>query len=157
MKFWKLATIVAFSWWGYRMVRKQLIDDNEEIDLLARTMWGEARGEGSKGMQAVANVVMNRVEKGGWWGATVKDVVLKKSQFSCWNENDQNRAKLLSVTTADTNFWTAKKLAALAYNGQLDDITGGATHYHAKSVLPAWASKLTWTATIGNHIFYEEV
>ena len=59
------------------MGRKALIDDNNEIDLLARTIWGEARGEGQTGMQAVANVIMNRVKKGGWWGATVQDVVLK--------------------------------------------------------------------------------
>ena len=136
------------------MIKKQLIDDNNEIDLLARTMWGEARGEGQTGMQAVANVVMNRVKKGGWWGATVQDVVLKKWQFSTWNENDPNRKKALDVTTSDSNFWTAKKLAALAYNGQLDDITNGATNYHAKNVSPAWTDKMTKTATIGNHIFY---
>ena len=35
---------VGLSWWGWRMLRKNvLIDDNEEIDLLARTIWGEAR------------------------------------------------------------------------------------------------------------------
>lgn len=136
------------------MGRKALVDDNSEIDLLARTIWGEARGEGQTGMQAVANVIMNRVKKGGWWGATVQDVVLKKWQFSTWNENDPNRKKALNVTTADPQFWTAKKISALAYNGQLDDITGGATNYHAKSVSPAWASSMTKTATIGQHIFY---
>lgn len=136
------------------MARKQLVDDNNEIDLLARTIWGEARGEGQTGMQAVANVIMNRVKKGGWWGATVQDVVLKKYQFSTWNEGDPNREKALSVTIADPNFWTAKKIAALAYNGRLDDITGGATNYHARSVLPTWSMKMTKTATIGNHIFY---
>lgn len=136
------------------MARKQLVDDNNEIDLLARTIWGEARGEGQTGMQAVANVIMNRVKNGGWWGATVQDVVLKKYQFSTWNEGDPNREKALSVTIADPNFWTAKKIAALAYNGRLDDITGGATNYHARSVLPTWSMKMTKTATIGNHIFY---
>lgn len=136
------------------MGRKALIDDNNEIDLLARTIWGEARGEGQTGMQACANVIMNRVKKGGWYGTTVQDVVLKKWQFSTWNENDPNRQKALNVTTADPQFWTAKKIAALAYNGQLDDITGGATNYHAKSVSPAWASSMKKTATIGQHIFY---
>lgn len=143
------------SWWGWRMVRKQLlIDDNNEIDLLARTIWGEARGEGTQGMQAVANVIMNRVKKGGWYGATVQDVVLKPYQFSVWNKDDPNREKALAVTTADPQFWTAKKLASLAYNGQLDDITGGAVNYHANYVKPAWAESMTRTATIGKHIFY---
>ena len=145
----------CLSWWGWRMFRKQiLIDDNNEIDLLARTIWGEARGEGTQGMHAVANVIMNRVKKGGWYGATVQDVVLKPYQFSVWNKGDPNREKALEVTTADSQFWTAKKLASLAYNGQLDDITGGAVNYHAKYVSPSWAKSMTKTATIGQHIFY---
>lgn len=44
-----------------------------EIDVLARTLWGEARGEGSTGMEAVASVILNRVEVAKrrghyWWG-----------------------------------------------------------------------------------------
>lgn len=35
---------------------------SKEIDVLARTIYGEARGEGMQGMQAVANVVMNRAK-----------------------------------------------------------------------------------------------
>ena len=54
------------------MIRKQMIDDNGEIDLLARTIWGEARGDGYTGMKAVANVIMNRVQKGSWYGKTVQ-------------------------------------------------------------------------------------
>lgn len=75
----------------------QIVDKDKEIDLLARTAWGEARGEGVSGMQAVINVVQNRVARGGWWGATIEDVVLKPWQFSAWNANDPNRAKLLAV------------------------------------------------------------
>lgn len=158
MKNDKKALFILFAgglfWWGYRMTRKALIDDNAEIDLLARTIWGEARGEGTQGMHAVANVIMNRVKKGGWYGATVQDVVLKPYQFSVWNKDDPNREKALSVTVADSQFWTAKKLASLAYNGQLDDITGGAINYHANYVNPSWAASMKKTATIGKHIFY---
>ena len=32
----------------------------KDIDVLARTLWGEARGEGVRGMHAVANVIMRR-------------------------------------------------------------------------------------------------
>ncbi|NUB15472.1 cell wall hydrolase, partial [Azospirillum brasilense] len=33
----------------------------QAIDTLARTLWGEARGESVRAMEAVAAVVMNRV------------------------------------------------------------------------------------------------
>jgi len=150
-----LVSTAAVSWWAFHMIKKVLVDTNKEIDLMARTIWGEARGEGQLGMQAVANVIMNRVNRGGWWGATISDVVLKPYQFSTWNESDANRNKARSVDTSDQAFWTASKIASMAYNGQLTDVTNGATHYHAKSVTPAWAVGQTPVATIGNHVFYK--
>src|SRR3546814_9887201 len=62
---------------------------NDPVDLLARTIWGEARGEPVRGMEAVAAVVMNRVARPGWWGRTVASVCTKAYQFACWNEDDQ--------------------------------------------------------------------
>ena len=141
----------------YRGTKQVLKDDNKEIDTMARTAWGEARGEGAQGMQAVLNVIMNRVKKGGWWGATPAEVCKKKSQFSCWNSNDPNYPKLLAVDSSDSNFRTALILAEAAYNGTLPDITGGATNYLALgslSSVPSWAKGMTQTAQIGNHTFY---
>ena len=138
------------------MTRYALTDKEKEIDLMARTIYGEARGEGLNGMQAVANVIMNRVNAGKWYGRTVKDVVLKPWQFSCWNENDPNRNKILNVTTADNTFLAATSIAKSAYAGELPDITYGATHYHVYTMTPVWIGKMTKTAQIGNHIFYRE-
>ena len=119
---------------------------------MSKTIFGEARGEGARGMQAVANVIMNRVKKGGWYGASIKDVVLKPYQFSCWNEGDPNRNLIENATMAQLG--QAYSIAEKVISGELPDITGGATNYHAKSVNPYWAAKMTKTAAIGNHIFY---
>lgn len=139
---------------GGKMV---LTDRDEQIDYMARTAWGEARGEGATGMQAVLNVIMNRVKRGGWYGATPKEVCTKKSQFSVWNKTDPNYTKMLAVTEDDSNFKTAKALATLAYDGQLKDITNGATNYLALGSLttvPSWVAKMEKVASIGNHTFY---
>lgn len=154
----RLILLIPVSWWGYRMAKKYAFtDNNHEIDLMARTMYGEARGEGISGMQAVANVIMNRVKAGAWYGKTVEDVVLKPYQFSCWNEDDPNRRVIMDVTTSNTLFKNAYDLARQAYNGTLPDITNGATHYHAASITPYWSKSLTKTASVGNHIFYKEI
>ena len=134
-----------------------MTDKDEQIDYMARTAWGEARGEGSTGMQAVLNVIMNRVKAGGWWGATPKEVCTKKSQFSVWNKSDPNYSKMLTVTTSNADFATAKSLAGLAYAGALPDITNGATNYLALgslSKVPSWVNKMQVVASIGNHTFY---
>ena len=139
----------------FRLLKKGYdMTENQQL-YLAKTLWGEARGEGKKGMQAVANVVMNRVQKGGWYGASIKDVVLKPYQFSCWNSNDINRAQLDNLTVDDLIKSGAWEISEKAINNELQDITGGAINYHAKSVNPSWAKSMTKTVQIGNHIFYK--
>ncbi len=131
------------------------------IDVRARTIWGEARGEGEQGMHAVASVIMNRVaiarQRGGdyWWGRTVMQVCQKPYQFSCWNKGDPNFPLLLRVTVDDPAFAIAYRFAALAVMGRLSDITRGADHYHAKSVMPFWARDHAPVCTIGSHMFYK--
>ena len=139
-----------------------LQERQDEMDVLARTLYGEARGEGLTGIEAVANVIMNRVqiarEKGGyWWGNSVKDVCLKPFQFSCWNPDDINFDVIQSITPCDPIFYVCQHVAMRAVRGTLKDSTGGATHYHALSVNPAWARHLIPCAQIGNHLFYREV
>lgn len=131
--------------------------DTPAIDVLARTLYGEARGENVRGMEAVAAVVMNRVARGGWWGRTVETVCLKPWQFSCWNANDPNRQRVLEVTDADPAFRSCLRIARRAVAGALEDPTKGATHYHAIGMLPRWAEGHQPSARIGNHVFYNDV
>ena len=133
-----------------------------QIDVLARTLWGEARGQGSAGMQAVANVVLNRVQiaedRGRyWWGNNIIQVCQKPYQFSCWNRTDPNFKKLQAVDERDLYFATAIRIARRAIVGTLEDMTGGATHYHASGCTPYWAKRETPVAVIGDHIFYRLV
>lgn len=136
--------------------------DPHSLDVLARTLWGEARGEGRVGMQAVANVIMNRYElavkstaRARQFGSTVAGICQKKWQFSCWLPSDPNRAKMLSVTDADPQFKQAKEIATLALQGALADITGGADHYHTFAVSPAWSQGATAIASHGSHLFFK--
>lgn len=133
-----------------------------EVDILARTLWGEARGEGAAGMQAVASVILNRAriarERGGfWWGGDVIQVCQKPYQFSCWNRADPNFQKLQAVDERDLYFATALRVARRALAGTLDDNTNGGTHYHAASIQPYWARGENPVAVIGRHVFYRIV
>jgi spore germination cell wall hydrolase CwlJ-like protein len=137
-------------------------DRDLDIDVMARTLWGEARGEGLLGMEAVANVIMNRValsnEKGGyWWGNSVTDVCQKPFQFSCWNTHDPNRAQMLILDPSDKIFAAALDIAADAVYGTLKDATGGATSYYANTMAkpPDWTNDMIQTCIIRHHTFYK--
>ncbi len=132
-----------------------------EVDTLARTIWGEARGEGTTGMHAVANVIMNRLHistthNGYWWGDNVIQICQKPYQFSCWNKDDPNRDKVMHVAKeSDVYFASAMRIAGRAIYTNLMDMTQGADHYHAKNTLPFWAKYEKPVCVIGNHIFYK--
>ena len=130
-----------------------------EVDVLARTLWGEARGESTAGMEAVASVVLNRVaiaqDKGKfWWGNNIIQVCQKPYQFSCWNRSDPNFKKLQAVEESNLYFATALRIARRAVAGVLADQTEGATHYHTSGITPYWSKNEKPVRVIGHHIFY---
>jgi spore germination cell wall hydrolase CwlJ-like protein len=129
-----------------------------EIDILtlARTVYGEARGESFQGKIAVAHVVLNRVAKESWYGKTIHGVCKKRWQFSSWNQNDPNRAKILAVTLSDKVF-RACFLATLSATEKGGDPTEGSTHYHHVDILPRWAKGQVPVVSIGAHLFYNSV
>jgi spore germination cell wall hydrolase CwlJ-like protein len=122
---------------------------------LARTLWGEARGEGRAGMEAVAAVIVNRAQSPRW-PDSIAAVCKQPWQFSAWNDGNPNRAKMLRLgpDSDDPAFQLAWEIAGDAVAGRLPDRTNGADHYHADYVSPSWASGMTRTAAIGSHQFY---
>lgn len=151
------AGAAAATYRGAKVVEAN-VNQERQADVMARTIWGEARNQGLAGMQAVANVIMNRVKRGGWYGVTPAEVCKKKYQFSCWLPSDPNYSKLQTVDTNDRQFAQALDVAKKALNGQIGDNTGGATEYHTTSIKPDWNwGKLSKTAVIGDHIFYRTV
>lgn len=130
--------------------------DDRALDILARTIWGEARGEPQAGQIAVAYVAKNRARKPGWWGGDIISVCQARDQFSCWRPTDPNRPKLLGVTTSDPVFVNILKIARKVMAGEVADPTDGATSYHTLDCHPGWDANLCVTARIGNHIFYKE-
>ena len=130
----------------------------EEYFVAFKTVWGEARGEKDIGRRAVAHVILNRWKKGGWFGQGLAGVCLKAWQFSAWNENDPNRAKIDGL-----QFWRSKTLqqCALAFITAMgeEDMTKGATHYHRNGIEETvpWAQGQMSCVVIGNHTFYNTV
>jgi spore germination cell wall hydrolase CwlJ-like protein len=132
------------------------------IDTLARTLWGEARGEGEAGMTAVAAVIRNRLEistrLGGrhWWGWDWVTVCRARGQFASWNPGNPNRAKLLTAKDIDPDFRLAKRIATDTIAGKVVDPTFGATSYKAADQpWPySWGHFRLPLAEIGRHAFY---
>lgn len=131
-----------------------------DIDIFARTLYGEARGEykrhGAAALIAVANVIMNRLKRGEKYGKTLTEVCLKPRQFSCWNPNDPNRSIIQQEDLKiDPLFNVCLIIVRKVIKGIWPDLTKGSDHYHATSCKPSWARVGKIKLHLGNHIFYK--
>lgn len=131
----------------------------EDIDILARTAWAEARSHGLDGMAAVLNVIANRVAQPGWWGDDWRSVCKSPWQFSCWNATEVARNRITKVTLDDPHFFDASMLAHDCAAGRLRDRTNGADHYYAEYIKePKWVNGRTPRLIVGpmgqRHFFY---
>lgn len=142
-------------------------DDLGDLQVMARTLWGEARGEGLEGMEAVARVIINRYKAKKWFTGYrvedgrkipgIKETCLKKAQFSCWNKNDVNYPLLLKVDERNEAFRLCLKIAEKAIDGRLPDFTNNATFYHTRAVKPIWALHRSPCYETGGHLFYNDI
>ncbi len=137
-----------------------VVDENE-VRLLAATVWGEARSEGENGMRAVAHVMVNRI--GNRFGEDLATVILSPKQFSVWNRGDPNRRTVVNLArdaadiATDPEWATADRVAREVLSGQSIDPTDGALFYHTRAVRPRWARVGQGRQVIGQHIFYADV
>lgn len=148
----------TYLWANHVNQNSEIQYSAEDIDTMARTLWGEARGEEKQGRIAVAWVIRNRATKSPAynWPNTPKAVCRQPWQFSCWNSNDPNLPKMKGLTERDSIFRECLAVANDVLNGNVSDPTNGADHYYAISInTPSWAIGKKPTVTIGHHRFYE--
>ena len=115
--------------------------NSSDVNLLARAIYGEARGEPYVGQVAVAAVILNRV-KSSQFPNTISGVIYQSGAFDAVSDGQIN-------LTPDS---TAKKAAQDALNGW--DPTYGAIYYFNPSTATnKWIWSRPMTVTIGKHRF----
>jgi|TARA_R110002124_G_scaffold172270_2_gene339902 spore germination cell wall hydrolase CwlJ-like protein len=140
------------------------LNDNEytERKCLVEAIYFEGRSEELIAQLAIANVILERVKLPNYPDTVCKVVrqgryykgnpIRNKCAFSYWCDGKSERmynyqAKEIAI-----------KVAAMAMNGILVEITLEATHYHTRAVNPYWArhDKLMYLGSLGSHLFYIE-
>ena len=126
---------------------------DDAITCLARSIYWEAKGKNSADMEAVANVVMNRLGHKGFpdtvCGVVKQGSETKSCQFSWWCDGKADSVQ------EEVPYAMAKEIARKALNKQLPDRTKGALYFHDRTVKPVWAKEYINTANIGLFKFYK--
>lgn len=109
--------------------------------LLARVIYGEARGEPYTGQVAIAAVILNRVRSSSF-PSTISGVIYQPGAFTVVADGQIN------LTPNDT----AKRAAKDAMNGW-DPTYGCLFYYNPATATNAWIRSKTIKLTIGKHVF----
>ena len=135
------------------------VDDlDDAIDLVARTLYGEARREPPETRLAIAEVVYNRaLQRSPRFGMSVEAVCRQPEQFSCWNPGDPNRNRTLSISLRDPEIADCVTIARDLVSGRIGGLTLGADHYHHRRVSPHYAREHAPCAQIGNYLFFNDI
>ncbi len=112
-----------------------------DVNLLAKLIAAEARGESYKGQVAVGAVVLNRVEHASF-PDTIAGVIYQRGAFSCVNDSNW-------YVSPDS---TSIKAARDCINGW--DPSGGAIYYYnPRKTSNSFMFSRPVITTIGNHVF----
>lgn len=115
--------------------------NSSNVNLLAKLIYGEARGEPYSGQVAVGAVVMNRVRSSSFPN-TISGVIYQSGAFDAVRDGQIN-------LTADA---TAKKAAQDAINGW-DPSYGAIYYFNPSTATNKWIWSRPMTITIGRHRF----
>jgi N-acetylmuramoyl-L-alanine amidase len=124
--------------WG--MLKKYSLNASE-MDLLARLVYSEARGESYTGQVAVAAVVMNRLQS-PQFPQTLKEVIFQSGEFTAIDDGQY-------WLTPDSTAFQAAQDAVRGW-----DPSGNALYYfNPETATSAWIWSRPQIKQIGNHIF----
>ena len=114
---------------------------NADVTLLARLIYGEARGESYTGQIAVGAVVMNRLRSSSFPN-TISGVIYQPYAFTAVDDGQIN------LTPNDQAYRAAKE----AMNGY-DPSYGALYYYNPATATSNWIFSRKTTVVIGRHVF----
>ena len=136
-------TVLIFIYVSFIINAAKSSSSTSEIQLLARAINGEARGESYEGQVAVGAVILNRV-KSSSFPNTIAGVIYQPGAFTAVSDGQIN----VPISEGSTVY----KAASDAMNGW--DPTGGCTYYFNPSTATSkWIWSKTIVKTIGKHNF----
>lgn len=124
----------------WKALKKYSLNQNE-MDILAKVIYSEARGESYKGQVAVGAVVMNRI-KSDQFPDNINDVVFQSGAFTAVDDGQY-------WLTPDSTAYMAAQDAVRGW----DPTYGSLYYFNPKTATSKWIWTRPQKVQIGNHIF----
>ena len=141
--------------------------DSKGLELIIRTVMGEAIGESDTGKAAVVHVILNRLAQPKRFadprveGTNLEKVILKPAAFEALKNGGNTQFK---KSKDSEDYINTAKIVQGVLTGNIPDPTGGADHYFANKgkhkvlEVPPWWDEVSAKSKgqgvqLGNHIF----
>ena len=148
-----VSTKMAMSYDDAYLAAQPVAQGDAQWQCLAEALYFEARGESVRGMFAVGEVILNRVDN-AQFPDTLCGVINQGTgrKYAC---QFTYTCDGLAEHIGEPRAWErVGKVAMMLIGGAPRQLTDGATHYHTKAVSPSWSRVYPRTASIGAHHFY---
>lgn len=145
-----LALLLLFTLWPGSLQAQTWIEKS-----FAAVLVGEAGNQGSNGMVAVAEVVVERANDGRpYFGSSIYGVITKSKAFSCLNYTTMER--LVRKSSRSSSWKTALNIAMMACRTpeKLPGLSFRANGFTHKEERPKWAKGRRPVVVIKDHAFY---
>ncbi len=129
------------------------LDSSRDLECLTQAVYYEARGEGSDGMKAVAQVVLNRARHPAF-PKSVCAVVFQGSNRRTGCQFSFTCSGVMKGRVNQAAWSRARRIASSALDGSVFSGVGAATHFHTTAVAPGWRNSLVRVNQVGSHVFY---
>lgn len=107
-----------------------------ERRLVESVVFAEAKGEGLIGMEAVSQVILDRVVL---WNQTISEVINQPNQFATYEGTVSEECRLAVSNVFDLG---------------VKPISGNVTHFYSGDVEPYWADSKESRGSVGAHKFF---
>lgn len=155
-----------------RVLADKTAHSNDDLAILAKTLWGEIRGSvdsAPERVENVAHVILNRFQNNYRSGGTIASVCLRHKQYSCWNPGTKARRQLDALSATDPTLLKLTDIARAVLAARLGgtppraELAGSVHHYYAPAAMdppgsvPKWARGKTPTLNDGRHLFFRGI
>lgn len=128
----------------------KITKSSSDLDIIAATIFDEAKGEKTIGRKAVASVIQNRSKWKKYKNNPV-NVCIAKLQFSGWNKG---YIKIDLKSKEHQKIWKeCKEIAKQIIENKFTPITKANHYYNPKLANPKWGKLMKNVEIIGNHKF----
>ncbi|UDF31014.1 UNVERIFIED_ORG: cell wall hydrolase [Roseateles sp. XES5] len=153
---WKSENIVAI-----RALSDKTVSTNNDLEILARTLWGEIRGGNLTQRRHVAIVVLNRFLTHYRSEGSIASVCRSAKQFSCWNPGTQARHEIDALSNDDKVLGELRKIASAVIAerlaGSVDTFGLTVRHFHKTGTGTDWADPSKFVLNDDAHMFYRDI